>query len=207
MLHAIDHALGRTGASPSPLQTGLTSAERDQRLRAALCFPERDLPSAELAQWAVALLEIDKEASVRAAAAAIAAAEQCVPQDDANSEFIARVLDAVCGWLASPQTVDDLRRLGALWWTVVRNPPSTVDGPLADAASMAWWLAGYDPEGWGDPPTEDEELQPWLSQAADNRGGIVDVLTLVQRALGSNGAHSVLQSVRDAVAAWRAGSP
>ena len=68
---AVDRALGRDGQSPQPLIIGLSAAERDSLLERSLCFPDRSLPTGELANWALALIDLGKDAAVMASVAAI----------------------------------------------------------------------------------------------------------------------------------------
>ncbi|MEC7522641.1 MAG: hypothetical protein VYE22_22325 [Myxococcota bacterium] len=205
-IQAIDHALGRRGSQPRPLEAGLRPDERRQLLGDALCFPDRELPTGELAEWAVALLGLEKDVTVRAAVAALERATAMAPVGSPDIDFVRRVIDAIHAWLDSPRDIADLRRLGELWWTLVRHPPDAARTPLGDAACMAWWVAGYDPEGWGDPPEDAAQLEIWLSEAADNRGGIVDVFSLVQQAVAAEEHGTLVESVRAVVSAWRAES-
>jgi len=47
------------------------------------------------------------------------------------------------------------------------------------------------------------QLQTWLENAADNRGGIVDVLSLAQQAVAEEHHDALVESVRLSVTAWR----
>jgi hypothetical protein len=203
---AVELALGKTGQPPAPLATGLIPAERDDLLRDLLSFPDRypprDLPTGELADWALVLIGLDKDATVRAAVAAVEAAFKATPAGGADADFVREILAELQIWLDSAKGVADLRRLGNLWWSLVRNPPPGAETPLADAADMAWWVAGYEPEGWGDPPEDPEKLASWLREAADNRAGIVDVFSLVMQAVGPEHHAALVEHVRAAVAAW-----
>lgn len=199
----IDRALGRTGGPPQSLETGFSPAERDELLAEALCFPERALPTGELADWAVVLMDLGKQPAVMAAVAVIETVLNETPPGRADVEFAEQVLAELHIWLESPQTVDDLRRLGDLWWSLVRNMPHAAHTPLGDAAFMAWYLAGYDPEGWDNPPEEPEQLSDWLAEAADNVSAIVDVFSLIQQAVGPEQDVLLVKSVRRAVGRWR----
>jgi hypothetical protein len=68
---------------------------------------------------------------------------------------------------------------------------------------MAWIVAGYDPEGWGNPPEDPVKLLEWLNEAANNVTAVVDVFSCVQQAVGSENESSMVQSVRLAVCKWR----
>ncbi|WP_417388087.1 hypothetical protein [Gimesia sp.] len=199
----IDRALGRGGQPPEPLETGVTPAERDALLAEALCFPERALPAGELADWAIVLMDLGKQPAVLAAVAVLEVALSETPAERADVEFVERVLTELHIWLESSQSVDDLRRLGDLWWSLTRNPPASAHTSLGDAACMAWYLAGYDPEGWDNPPEEPEELRDWLAEAAENVMAIVDVFSLVQQAVGPEQDELLVKSVRRAVGHWR----
>ncbi len=199
----IDRALGRLGQPPQPLETGLSLTERDAMLVEALCFPERALPTGELADWAIILIELGKEPAVIAAVAVIEAALSEAPPERADVEFVERVLAELHIWLESAQSVDDLRRLGDLWWSLVRNMPQSAHTPLGDAAFMAWFLAGYDPEGWDDPPEDSEQLRDWLAEAAQNVTAVVDVFSLMQQAVGPERHDLLVKGVRSAVETWR----
>ncbi|QDV15602.1 hypothetical protein Pan153_02180 [Gimesia panareensis] len=199
----IDRALGRTGAPPQSLETGFSPAERDELLAEALCFPERALPTGELADWAFVLMDLGKQPAVMAAVSVIETVLNETPPERADVEFANQVLAELHIWLESPQTVDDLRRLGDLWWSLTRNPPHAAHTPLGDAAFMAWYLAGYDPEGWDNPPGGPEQLRDWLAEAADNVGAVVDVFSLVQQAVGPERHWLLINSVRSAVGCWR----
>jgi hypothetical protein len=67
---------------------------------------------------------------------------------------------------------------------------------------MAWLVAGYDPEGWGNPPEAPEKLLDWMTEAADNATYIVDVFSLAQQEVGREHDVSLVNSVRKSVAAW-----
>jgi hypothetical protein len=200
---AVDRALGIDRQSPQPLGTGLTSAERDSLLERSLCFPDRTLPTGELADWAVALIDLGKDAAVMASVAAIEATVRLTPAESPDLAFVNTVLAELQLWLNSSKSMEDLRRLGDLWWSLTRNPPHTADTPLGDAAVMAWLVAGYDPEGWGNPPEDPAKLLDWLDEAANNATFVVDVFSLVQQAVGPENEPAIVQSVRSAVSAWR----
>ncbi|MFI4850830.1 MAG: hypothetical protein ACIAZJ_17090 [Gimesia chilikensis] len=198
----IDRALGRP---EQPLETGFSTLERDELLAEFICFPDRDLPTGELADWALVLIDLGKQPAVLAAVAAIETVLDETPPGRADVEFAEQVLAELHIWLESPQTVDDLRRLGDLWWSLTRNPPHAAHTPLGDAACMAWYLAGYDPEGWDNPPEEPEQLRDWLAEAADNVSAVVDVFSLVQQAIEPERHAQLVKSVREAVRSWRDG--
>jgi hypothetical protein len=202
-IEAVDRALGRDGHPPQPLVTGLSDAERDSLLERSLCFPDRQLPTGELANWAVALIDLGKDAAVLASVAAIETTVRLTPTESPDLPFVNTVLAELQLWLNSPKDTEDLQRLGNLWWTLTRNPPSTADTPLGDAAVMAWLVAGYDPEGWGGPPEDSAKLLDWLDQAANNVTFVVDVFSLVQQAVGPENESAIVQSVRSAVSGWR----
>jgi len=200
---AVDRALGREGQPHQPLVTGLSDAERDSLLERSLCFPDRQLPTGELANWAVALIDLGKEAAVMASLAAIETTVRLTPTESSDLPFVNTVVAELQIWLNSPKGTGDLQRLGNLWWTLTRNRPSAANTPLGDAAAMAWLVAGYDPEGWGDPPEDSAKLLEWLDEAANNVGFVVDVFSLVQQAVGPENESAIVQSVRSAVSAWR----
>lgn len=200
---AIDRALGQLGRSPEPLDCGLSPQERDRLLEESLCFPDLPLPTGELADWAVELGQLDKVPVVMAAVAVVEAALSAVPPGRADIPYVETLLTELHLWLKSDKTIDDLRRLGDLWWTTTRNAPDTADTRLGDAAMMAWFVAGYDPEGHGNPPEDPEQLGDWLAEAADNVRFIVDVFSFVQQEVGSELHELLVRSVRDAVGAWR----
>ncbi len=202
-LEAIDRALGRGGLQQGPLETGMTPAERDRVLESSLCFPDRQLPTGELADWAAVLIELEKEVVVRVAVAAVEAAQTVLPIGSGDSEFVSTVLGELHSWLDGPKGIGELERLGNLWWSTVRNPPRAAQTPLGDATFMAWWVTAYDPEGWGDPPDNPDELQDWLSDAANNKGGIVDVFSVLQQGVDSEQHTVLVDAVRQAVGAWR----
>ncbi len=114
----------------------------------------------------------------------------------------AEVLAELRVWLESPKGIPDLRRLGDLWWSLTRNPPHDADTPLGNAAGMAWTVAGYDPEGWLDPPEDPDQLSEWMADAANNVTAVVDVFGLVQQDLGAEHDATLVDSVRRAIAAW-----
>ena len=200
---AIDRALGKLGHRPQPLDIGLSPTERDALLEDAICFPDRDLPTGELADWAVALIEFGKEPTVMAAVAAVEAALSVTPPERSDIEFVKKVLAELHIWLTSSKSVNDLQRLGDLWWSLTRNLPPSAATPLGEAAFMASLVAGYGPEGWGNPPEDAEELRKWLSEAANNVTAIVDVFSLVQQAVEPEQFELVARSVRRAVERWR----
>lgn len=200
---AVDRALGRDGQSPQPLITGLSAAERDSLLERSLCFPDRPLPTGELADWAVALIDLGKDAAVMASVAAIQTTVRLTPTESPDLPFANTVLAELELWLNSTKGTDDLRRLGDLWWSLTRNPPHTAETPLGDAAGMAWLVAGYDPEGWGNPPEDSAKLLDWLDEAANNVTFVVDVFSCVQEAVGPENESTIVQSVRSAIFAWR----
>lgn len=202
-LDSIDRALGRLGQPPQPLELNLSAAERDARLENALWFPDREIPVGELADWAVALSELGKEPTVSASIAAVEAALSLAPPNRSDIPFVKQILAELYIWRESPQGVNDLRRLGDLWWSLIRNPPATADTPLGHAAAMAWQVAGYDPEGWGNPPADPKRLQNWLAEAANNSSAVVDVFSLLQQAVQPECDNLLVSSVRKAVAIWR----
>jgi hypothetical protein len=199
----IDCALGRRGQPPQPLHTKLSPTERAALLERALCFPDLDLPTGELADWAVVLIELGKVPTVMAAVAAVEAVLSVTPPKRADVEFVEKVLFELHIWLKSPKNVNDLRRFGDLWWKLTRNKPQAADTPLGDAAVMAWLVAGYDPEGWGDPPEDSEKLRDWLAESANNVTYIVDVFSLVQKAVTPEHYDLLVNGVRRAVETWR----
>lgn len=199
----IDRALGKRDVLPGPPETGIDPAKRDDILRSSLCFPEHDIPRGELADWAIVLLDLDKEVAVLAAVAAVEAARTVEGTGSTDTKFIGELLKELHAWLDGPKGIAELHRLGDLWWSMVRNPPQDADTPLGQATFMAWWVAAYDPEGWGNPPDDPEELQAWLAEAADNKGGIADVFGLVQETVGSHQHGLLVSAVRRAVAEWR----
>lgn len=202
-LKAIDRALGREGQLPQPLVTGLLAAERDSLLHNALCFPDRTLPTGELAEWAVALMDLGKEAAVMASVAAIETTIRLTPPESPDLPFVNSVLAELHRWLNSTKTMEDLRRLGDLWWSLTRRRPSAANTPLGNAAGMAWLVAGYDPEGWGNPPEDSAELLHWLDEAASNVGFVVDVFSCLQQAVGTDNDSVLVAGVRSAVSNWR----
>ena len=201
--NVIDRALGRCGQPPRPLDTGLSAEERDARLVRSLWFPDRPLPTGELADWAVALIELGKDPAVLAAVAVVETAVCLTPPQRPDVTFVEQVLAELHIWLKSPKGTQDLRRLGDLWWSLTRNPPHNAHTPLGDAAVMAWLVAGYDPEGWGNPPEDPDQLLDWKAEAADNVTAVVDVFSLAQQEVGREHAVSLVDSVRKSVAAWR----
>ncbi|MCC7425251.1 MAG: hypothetical protein IT428_33690 [Planctomycetaceae bacterium] len=200
---AIDRALGRLGQPPQPFVTTLSRDERDALLREGLCFPDRELPTGELAEWAVALIELGKDPAVMAAVFAVEAALSVTSRRRADISFVEKVLAELYVWLRSPKGVKDLRRLGDLWWSLTRNTPEPAHTPLGQAAVMAWYLAGYDPEGWGDPPEEEHRLREWIMEAANNVTAIIDVFSLVQQEVGNEHYDLLVERVRVAVKTWR----
>jgi hypothetical protein len=68
---------------------------------------------------------------------------------------------------------------------------------------MAWLVAGYDPEGWGNPPEAPEKLLDWMAVAADNVTAVVDVFSLAQQEFGREHDASLVDTVRTSVATWR----
>ena len=113
-MEAIERALGRRGQAPRPLDIGLETMERSELLRDALCFPDRALPTGELAHWAVVLLELDKEITTAPAVAAVEAARDVMPPGG-DTDFVSEVLAERHAWLESPKSISDLRRPGDLW--------------------------------------------------------------------------------------------
>ncbi|QEF97180.1 hypothetical protein Mal15_12180 [Stieleria maiorica] len=200
---AVDRALGRDGESRQPLVTGLSATERDSVLEQALWFPDRPLPTGELADWAVALIELGKDAAVMASMAAVETAVRLTPPKSPDLPFVNNVLAELHVWDNSKKGTEDLRELGDLWWKLTRNPPQSADTPLGDAAVMAWIVAGYDPEGWGNPPEDAVKLHDWLDDAANNVTAVVDVFSCVQQAVGPENEHSIVQNVRAALRKWR----
>lgn len=177
--------------------------ERDSLLERSLCFPDRPLPNGELADWAVAIIDLGKDAAVMASVAAVETAVRLTPSESPDLGFVNTVLAELHVWLKSAKDTEDLRRLGELWWTLTRNPPQAAETPLGDAAVMAWLVAGYDPEGWGSPPADSTKLLHWLEEAANNVAYVVDVFSCVQQAVGPENELAVAQSVRSAVRKWR----
>lgn len=202
---ALDRALGSSGQLPQPLDTGLSSTERDALLGQALCFPDQPLPTGELADWAVVLINLGKEPAVMAAVAVVETALGLAPPHSPDLDFVQKVLAELHIWLSSPRDTPDLQRLGDLWWSLTRNPPEAANTPLGDAAFMAWFVAGYDPEGSGNPPDDREQLLQWMEESANNVTAIVDVFSAAQQAVGSGHAAALVTSVRASVAAWRDG--
>lgn len=198
----IDLALGKSGP-PHPLQSSLSKSKRDESLAAALFFPDREIPQGELAEWAVVLIDLGKVAATRAAVAAVESALRATHRERGEAKFVEKVLAELHCWLQSPQKTEDLQRLGDLWWSLTRNPPEAACTPLVDAAVMAWLVAGYDPEGWGDPPNDPSQLPRWLSEAANNVRAIVDVFSLVQQAVELNQHDLLVADVRKAMKTWR----
>lgn len=178
---AVDRALGLDGGLPHPLITGLTSFERDLVLEESLWFPDRPLPTGELADWAVALFDLGKDAALMASVSAIETTVEFTPVSNRDLPFVRNVLTELYVWINSTRQTDDLRRLGNLWWTLTRNPPQSADTPLGDAAVMAWLVAGYDPEGWGNPPEDSTKLLAWIDEAANNVNAVVDVFSCLQQ--------------------------
>ncbi len=202
-LEAIDRALGRCGQPPQPLDTGLSLTERDTLLEQALCFPDRPLPTGELGDWAAVLMSVGKEPNVMAAVAVVETAMGLTPSHSPDIDFVQKVLAELHVWLSSSKDTPDLRRLGDLWWSLTRNPPEAANTPLGDAAFMAWFVAGYDPEGSGNPPDDREQLLQWMDESANNVTAIVDVFSTAQQAVGKEHAAALVDSVRESVAAWR----
>lgn len=202
-LEAVDRALGRDGQPPQPLVTGMTVTERHSFLERSLCFPDRPVPKGELADWAVALIDLGKDAAVMASVAAVQTIVRLTPAESPDLAFVNKVLAELQVWLKSAKGTQDLRRLGELWWTLTRNPPQAAETPLGDAAVMAWYVAGYDPEGWGIPPEDSVKLLDWLAEAANNVTAVVDVFSCVQQAVDPENEDAVVQSVKSAVRKWR----
>jgi hypothetical protein len=200
---AVDRALGRDEQPPQLLVTGLSATERDSLLERSLWFPDRPLPKGELADWAVAIIDLGKDAAVLASVAAVETTVRLTPAISPDLAFVNTVLAELHVWLKSAKDTEDLRRLGELWWTLTRNPPQAAETPLGDAAVMAWLVAGYDPEGWGSPPEDSAKLLDWLEEAANNVTAVVDVFSCVQQAVGPENEFAVVQSVRSAVRKWR----
>lgn len=200
---AVDRALGRDGQLPQTLVTGLSVTERDSLLERSLWFPDRPLPKGELADWAVALIDLGKDAAVMASVAAVETTVRLTPAESPDLTFVYMVLAELQVWLKSAKDTEDLRRLGELWWTLTRNPPQAAETPLGDAVVMAWLVAGYDPEGWGSPPGESAKLLDWLEEAANNVTAVVDVFSCIQQAVAPENEFVVVQSVRSAVRKWR----
>ncbi|MBX9677822.1 MAG: hypothetical protein K2X38_03585 [Gemmataceae bacterium] len=180
----------------------MSAEERDARLLRCLWFPDLSIPTGELADWAVVLIELGKEPAVVAGTAVLETAVLLTPPRS-DLAFVHQVLDELHVWLGSAKRTQDLRRLGDLWWSLTRNPPQSAQTPLGHAAVMASLLAGYDPEGWGNPPEDPDRLPMWMAEAASNVTAIVDVFSLVQQEGGKMHEETLVQSVRKAVAAWR----
>lgn len=176
---AVDRAVGGDAKQPQPLCIGLSTTERDAILERSLWFPDRPLPTGELADWAIALIDLGKDAAVMASVAAVETITSLRPPQSPDLPFVNKVLAELKVWLKSTKGTEDLRRLGDLWWSLTRNPPQAADTPLGDAAVMAWLVAGYDPEGWGNPPENSDQLLDWLDEAANNVTAIVDVFSCV----------------------------
>lgn len=200
---AVDRAFGRDGQAPQPLVTGLSATERDALLERSLWFPDRPLPKGELADWAVALIDLGKDAAVMASVAAVETAARLTPAESPDLAFVNTGLAELQVWLQSAKGTEDLIRLGELWWTLTRNPPRAAETPLGDAAVMAWLVAGYDPEGWGRPPEDSAKLSDWLAEAANNVTAVVDVFSCIQQAVGPENEFAVVQSIKSAVRKWR----
>src|SRR5262249_42801931 len=150
----------------------------------SLCFPDCPLPTGELAEWAAALIELGKGPAVIAAVAVGEAAARLTPPQRPDVALVKHVLAEFHIRLTRPQGTQGPRRPGDLWWSLTRNPPQTAHTRLGDAAVMAWLVAGYDPEGWGNPPEDPEKLLDWMSEAADNVTYVVDVFSLAQQEVG-----------------------
>lgn len=204
-IDAIDRALGRLGQSPQPLESSLLPEDRDHLLEKSRCFPDLPLPTGELANWAAVLVELDKTPVVMAGVAAVEAALAVTPPDRSDVSYVTAVLAELHLWLKSAKNLSDLRRLGDLWWSLTRNPPATANTPLADAAGMAWLVAGYDPEGWGNPPDDVMRLGDWSAEAAHNVGYIVDVFSYAQHAVDVQQRDLIVRNVREAIRLWRDG--
>ncbi len=202
-LEAIDRALGRHGKAPEPLDIGRTVAERDAILEQTLWFPERPIPTGELANWAVAIIELGKEPAVLTAVAVVETALKMTVAARRDVDFVKKVLAELHVWIKSPKTNADLKRLGDLWWSLTRNRPDDAHTQLGDAAVMAWFVAGYDPEGWGNPPDAPDRVVEWMKDAADNTTAVVDVFSCVQQAVGAVNDSVIVQSIRKAVSIWR----
>jgi hypothetical protein len=200
---AVDRALGGNEQAPQPLVTGLSAVERDSILERSLWFPDRPLPTGELADWAVTLIDLGKDAAVTASMVAVETAASLAPAGSPDLQFVNTVLAELHVWANSTKGIEDLRRLGDLWWSLTRNPPQSADTPLGDAVVMAWIVAGYDPEGWGNPPEDAAKVHAWLSEAANNVTAVVDVFSCVQQSVGSKNEHSIIQNVRSALCKWR----
>ncbi|MBL9083209.1 MAG: hypothetical protein JNK76_15455 [Planctomycetales bacterium] len=201
LLEVVDRALGKSGA-PEPLDIGLSAAELSDWLEQSLCFPDLPVPIGELAHWAFALIELGKEPAVLAAVAAVETALLLANSNYEEKQFVEKILAELHIWIDSSKDKHDLKRLGDLWWSLTRNPPATADTPLGTAATMAWYVAGYDPEGWGDPPDQPDKLESWIAEAANNVTAIVDVFSSAQRAVGGDDL-LLINSVRIAVKTWR----
>jgi hypothetical protein len=203
LLLAVDQAIEGDGQTQRPLETGLSATERDAILEQSLWFPGRALPTGELADWAVAILDLGKTVAVMASMAAVETAMRLTPAECPELPFVKKVLAELHVWHNSQKTTDDLRKLGDLWWSLTRNPPQSAHTPLGDAAVIAWIVAGYDPEGWGNPPEDNQELASWLNEAANNVTAVVDVFSCVQQAVGSENLAAIIQGVRLSIRKWR----
>ena len=200
---AVDRALGSDGQPPQPLVIGLSATELDSVLEQSLFSPDRQLPTGELADWAIVLIDLGKDAAVMASVVAVETAVRLTPPESPDLPFVTKVLTELHVWENSTKGIEDLRKLGDLWWDLTRNPPQSANTPLGEAAVMAWIVAGYDPEGWGNPPEDPVKLLEWLNEAANNVTAVVDVFSCVQQAVGSENESSMVQSVRLAVCKWR----
>lgn len=198
----VEGALGRLGYISQPLSTGMSTEDRDALLERLSWFPDLPLPTGELADWAVTLITLGKDAAVMASIAAVEATVALTPSQSGDLPFVNDVLAELRVWLASSKKIEDLRRLGDLWWSLTRNPPEVASTSLGYAAVMAWLVAGYDPEGWGDPPEDLAELPDWLKEAADNVTAVIDVFSCIQQAAGPRNDPIIVLSVRSAISEW-----
>src|SRR5580704_5084446 len=97
----VDRALGRDGQPQQPLVTGLSATERDSLLERSLWFPDRPLPKGELADWAVALIDLGKDAAVMASVAAVETSVSLTPAESPDHSFVNTVLAELRVWLKS----------------------------------------------------------------------------------------------------------
>lgn len=155
-------------------------------------------PSGVLAEWGALLPTRSKDVCVRTAVAACRAA-LLATDNRVIRKWANEVLGAIERWLLEPRTRDSLVRLAHYWWSHTRNSPGVggeTGAAIGWAVMSAQILASYDPEGWPDPP-EDEELQE-----RDNRMFLGDALAGAQHALGVERTSQIEQAVRDDVVPW-----
>jgi len=191
------------GFHPS-LVLPVTPQERDQVLGEKMGFPDGAIPTGELASWAYALSILDKEICVRAALAAARAVREFAGAGDPHVDWMDKVIEIISRWVVSERGTSDLRVVGEAWWSLVRN--THADTKAADTVLHAWFVTGYDPEGWGNPPEDENELEGWLHDAADNRFAIIDVLGAAQDAVGQDQQQWLLDRIIEELRDWREGN-